>query len=518
MENARGARESLSSEMWENLNTMHAELRQRARSCTTGSARHEFFLWVKSRAAACHGIVDTTMSRDNGWRFFVLGRSLERVDMTTRLLSARYGDAFGRTGWTTTLRSCSAYEAYLRTYKHAVDASSAVEFLLLDRLFPRSVYHALTTAEHRLGELDPTSARAGVDNEARRRVGRLRAELEFISVDEALDDLPRFITRFQRECGEIHGAIARRYFRETPRHRVEPLTCRGDYASGTRPTTSTRAWCTPRTTRRVSPSRHVEPVHARAPGRSEPARQHLPVPRLLGDARPHVRHPPRALTARRHRQLGRRDGRAPAQPRRVASAWDAIDSPGLTDRFFEYLTPTSFTRPDEAVLGLAAELRAESEPAAALFWLGTWLREHIEYEPGSTSVSTTASEVVRSGRGVCQDFAHLGLAVLRAAGIPARYASGYLYPEAAGGVGDTNQGQSHAWLEAWAGDWHPLDPTTGADVAERHVLVAHGRDYSDVAPLKGVYHGGPSRNLSRHRRADPGGLSPGPSGPAPKAQ
>jgi transglutaminase-like putative cysteine protease len=177
-------------------------------------------------------------------------------------------------------------------------------------------------------------------------------------------------------------------------------------------------------------------------------------------------------------------------------AWDAIDSPGLTDRFFEYLTPTSFTRPDEAVLGLAAELRAESEPAAALFWLGTWLREHIEYEPGSTSVSTTASEVVRSGRGVCQDFAHLGLAVLRAAGIPARYASGYLYPEAAGDVGDTNQGQSHAWLEAWAGDWHPLDPTTGADVAERHVLVARGRDYSDVAPLKGVYHGGPSRNLS----------------------
>ena len=214
-ENARGARESLSSELWENLNTMHAELPSRARACTSGAARHEFFLWVKARAAACHGIVDTTMSRDNGWRFFVLGRSLERVDMTTRLLSARYADAFGRTGWTTTLRSCSAYEAYLRTYRHSVDAASAVEFLLLDRLFPRSVYHALTTAEDRLGELDPSSARAGVDNEGRRRVGRLRAELEFLAVDEVLDDLPRFISRFQRECNEIHGAIARRYFRET---------------------------------------------------------------------------------------------------------------------------------------------------------------------------------------------------------------------------------------------------------------------------------------------------------------
>jgi uncharacterized alpha-E superfamily protein len=214
-ENARGARESLSSEMWENLNTMHAELPARARTCTSGSARHEFFLWVKARAAACHGIVDTTMSRDNGWRFFVLGRSLERVDMTSRLLSACSADAFGRSGWTTTLRSCSAYEAYLRAYKHAVDAATAVEFVLLDRLFPRSVYHALTTAEYRLGELDPTSARAGVDNEARRRVGRLRAELEFVSAGELVDDLPRFIARFQRECSEIHGAIAHRYFRET---------------------------------------------------------------------------------------------------------------------------------------------------------------------------------------------------------------------------------------------------------------------------------------------------------------
>jgi transglutaminase-like putative cysteine protease len=97
---------------------------------------------------------------------------------------------------------------------------------------------------------------------------------------------------------------------------------------------------------------------------------------------------------------------------------------------------------------------------------------------------------------VCQDYAHLGIAVLRAAGIPARYASGYLYPDDIGGVlGEMHQGESHAWLEAWVGDWHPLDPTSGSAVAERHILVARGRDYADVAPLKGVYHGGPSRSL-----------------------
>jgi uncharacterized alpha-E superfamily protein len=213
-ENARGVREAVSSELWETLNTTYRESARRTR-VVSGPARHDFFGWVRDRAAACNGIVDATMSRDDGWRFYVLGRSLERADMTTRLLCARYADAFGRTGWTTTLRTCSAYEAYLRTYKHAVDASSAVEFLLLDRLFPRSVYHALTTAERRLGELDPSSARAGVDDDARRRLGRVVAELEFLRVDEALEDLPRLLARLQRECAEVHVDVAQRYFRET---------------------------------------------------------------------------------------------------------------------------------------------------------------------------------------------------------------------------------------------------------------------------------------------------------------
>jgi transglutaminase-like putative cysteine protease len=177
-------------------------------------------------------------------------------------------------------------------------------------------------------------------------------------------------------------------------------------------------------------------------------------------------------------------------------AWDAIDAPGLTDRFFEYLDDTHMTGSDDAIRQIARELREVSSPAVALRLLGEWLRAHVEYETGTTSVSTTAVEVLRAGRGVCQDYAHLGIAVLRSAGIPARYASGYLYPDELGGeVGVTHRGESHAWLEAWVGDWHPVDPTSGSPVAERHVLVARGRDYADVAPLKGVYHGGPSHSL-----------------------
>jgi transglutaminase-like putative cysteine protease len=177
-------------------------------------------------------------------------------------------------------------------------------------------------------------------------------------------------------------------------------------------------------------------------------------------------------------------------------AWDAIDAPGLTDRFYEYLAGTRTTEADDAVRAVGADLRAAPTPALALARLGEWLRGNVEYETGTTSVSTTAIEVLRAGRGVCQDYAHLGIAILRSAGIPARYASGYLYPDELGGeLGVTHRGESHAWLEAWVGDWHPLDPTSGSPVAERHVLVARGRDYDDVAPLKGVYHGGPSHSL-----------------------
>ena len=137
-ENARGAREAVSSELWETLNTTYRESARRTRA-PSGPARHDFFGWVRDRAA----VVQRHRRRDDEpRRRLALLRArpqprARRHDHATA--RARYADAFGRTGWTTTLRTCSVYEAYLRTYKHAVDASSAVEFLLLDRLFPRSV-------------------------------------------------------------------------------------------------------------------------------------------------------------------------------------------------------------------------------------------------------------------------------------------------------------------------------------------------------------------------------------------
>jgi uncharacterized alpha-E superfamily protein len=212
--NARGAREAISSEMWECLNGSHEALRSGAAAPHEQGA-YAFFRWVKERAAMFAGLAESTMSRDDGWRFLLLGRSLERVDMTARLLSARFGESWGEAGWVTTLRSCSAYEAYLRTYQRAVAVDLAAEFLVLDRLFPRSVFFALRTAEQCLAELDPSFGRAGLDDPARRSLGQARTELEFCSVEELSGDLPGHLYRLQQHCFEAGTAIADRYFGDT---------------------------------------------------------------------------------------------------------------------------------------------------------------------------------------------------------------------------------------------------------------------------------------------------------------
>lgn len=213
-ENARGVREALSSELWEALNaTYHALPAQQAAAERHGPGG--FFRYVRERAAFIGGLLDGTMPRDDGWRFLVLGRSLERVDMTARLLWARGQQRSASSGWIGLLKSCSAHEAYLRTYRSAVEPEKVVEFLVLDRLFPRSVYAALVQAETCLAELDPTAGRVGVDDVARRVLGRARTDLEFRLSSDLLRDLPVLLDMLQNTCADVGAAVAGRYFHHT---------------------------------------------------------------------------------------------------------------------------------------------------------------------------------------------------------------------------------------------------------------------------------------------------------------
>lgn len=185
------------------------------------------------------------------------------------------------------------------------------------------------------------------------------------------------------------------------------------------------------------------------------------------------------------------------------ATWERLNDDYVRDEFHEYLTSSDYVtcedqRLIDAARGLNDDLSESVTPASVVEAACEWTRANLVYEPGATDVRTTASGALDVGRGVCQDFVHVAIALLRACGIPARYASGYLHPNEDAELGDVVSGQSHAWLEAWLGDWYPVDPTSGADVGERHVLVARGRDYGDVTPLKGVFHGPPDLSVDVH--------------------
>jgi uncharacterized alpha-E superfamily protein len=212
--NARGVSEAISSEMWEALNTTYNALPGQV-SMGRRLGPYGFFRFVRERAAVIAGLTDSTMSRDDAWRFLVLGRSIERADMLARLLSTAVHDVNPDVDWVVLLRSCSAHEAFLRTYHREPEPTLAAEFLLLDRLFPRSVFCALSTAETCLAELDPRSDRAGLTDESRRILGRIRTQLEFRQIDDLLQDLPGLLDAVQTGCGAASAALATRYFRQT---------------------------------------------------------------------------------------------------------------------------------------------------------------------------------------------------------------------------------------------------------------------------------------------------------------
>ena len=207
-ENARRAREVVSTELWECLNTNNARMPRKV----AGDKTHEFFRWVRERAALAIGIVDSATSHDEAWQFFTLGRAIERADMTARLLATRSLTEASGPSWTTILRSCGAYEAYLRTYRGVPSTKNAAEFLLTDRLFPRSILYSVTRAEECLREIDPRLGRAGVNDAAQRLLGQIRSEFEYRPVIELLDDLPAHMEEVQAVCSAASDAIRQRYF------------------------------------------------------------------------------------------------------------------------------------------------------------------------------------------------------------------------------------------------------------------------------------------------------------------
>jgi transglutaminase-like putative cysteine protease len=175
--------------------------------------------------------------------------------------------------------------------------------------------------------------------------------------------------------------------------------------------------------------------------------------------------------------------------------WDELNTEAVIDRFDEVLTSTHYT-PHSRRLGRVGErIVRDYDPYDAVIAASGWVQSELDYVAGTTGVHSSALDALREGKGVCQDFAHLTLVLLRSMGIPSRYVSGYLHPHRKATVGETVDGQSHAWIQAWTGGWWNFDPTNDKEINEQYVTVGLGRDYADVSPLKGIYSGGGSTDL-----------------------
>ena len=188
--------------------------------------------------------------------------------------------------------------------------------------------------------------------------------------------------------------------------------------------------------------------------------------------------------------------RPQAHPAETISWADLASVAGASTSFVEHLEQTPLTAPPADLAAVGTDARAaHTDPCAAAMAICETVGGAVRYLPGVTNVKTTAAESWAARAGVCQDIAHVTVGALRAAGIPARYVSGYLHPKPSAELRETVTGESHAWVEFFCGTWHGYDPTNLIDIGERHVVVGQGRDYRDVPPLRGVYAGSSNSEL-----------------------
>ncbi|UKJ65200.1 transglutaminase family protein [Cellulosimicrobium cellulans] len=173
----------------------------------------------------------------------------------------------------------------------------------------------------------------------------------------------------------------------------------------------------------------------------------------------------------------------------AAVSWSDLGGERVLDAHAAFLGDTPTTAVPDEVAALALDAAGGRDPQAAAEAVCLAVREGIEYVPGVTSAHTPARDAWAARQGVCQDMAHLCAGALRSLGIPTRYVSGYLHPREDAELGETVAGESHAWVEWWVGGWFGFDPTNRRAVGRDHVVLGRGREYLDVAPLKGVYAG-----------------------------
>jgi transglutaminase-like putative cysteine protease len=192
---------------------------------------------------------------------------------------------------------------------------------------------------------------------------------------------------------------------------------------------------------------------------------------------------------------------APAEP--PEAPWEALRDPSYRQAAGEFLHQTD-DAPEHPVLEeLLARTRAARTPLATALLISELISDRFEYRPGTTYVDSPITHLLKAGAGVCQDFVHLGLCLLRHHRIAARYVSGYLFAAPSAQEHESVEVDTHAWVEALlpmpSGGgpvWVGMDPTNRSLAGEAHVKIGHGRHYPDVPPIEGVYRGAADSELT----------------------
>jgi len=223
-ENARTIRESISREMWEYVNQIYWTVKDAAAESKSWElARYQGFLEnIKTGSQLFYGIVDSTITRGEAWHFGRLGRLIERADKTTRFLDVKYFTLLPEIGavgspldlmlWSSVLKSVSAYNMFRQQYQ-VMNPSAIVDFLLLDKKFPRSVMHCIRQAELSLYEISGTAITASYSNQAEKALSKLRSEVEFTEIKDIFDTgLHQYLDEFQQKNNAVGKAIFQTYF------------------------------------------------------------------------------------------------------------------------------------------------------------------------------------------------------------------------------------------------------------------------------------------------------------------
>ena len=221
-ENARGVREMLSSEMYESLNMFYLEVSRWDVDKILASSPHAFFSQVKNASQLFHGITDRTLPIDEARAFLEVGMFLERADKTARILDVKYhillgdgevGGTLDQHQWTAVLKSVGAFEAFRKANRFGITPAKVVSFLVRNPSFPASVSYAITRVDRALRQISGSKGQPAA-NRAERLVGRLRADLSFITTDEIIEmGLHQFLDQVQIRCNEIGNAISEAFLR-----------------------------------------------------------------------------------------------------------------------------------------------------------------------------------------------------------------------------------------------------------------------------------------------------------------